>query len=258
MGKGRMSMSGADMSLQFDSGMAGPSKLPLKIPTGVFDTPRTPSGDHGSLQVPRAPGPHFEGNGNVASNFINQDGSFSVVREEVDANNSGLLGMSPAVRRINGLGLGITPANRQTGPPKFSSPLQHNGSSSIQLGRPSAESNSAQENQSIIEHSSFHDSGGDRGEMEAMRARLLQVDAWDEPMAEDRSAVLELMRNWREDAMKHHLYDTAIFWGDKILNLESEYTKYRFQLSFTDIFFSMLQPRMLLGTMHIIWQLLTF
>ncbi|PWN35831.1 TPR-like protein [Meira miltonrushii] len=35
------------------------------------------------------------------------------------------------------------------------------------------------------------------------------------------SSILEIMRNWREDAMKHHLYDTAIFWGDKILSLET-------------------------------------
>ena len=58
--------------------------------------------------------------------------------------------------------------------------------------------------------------------MQANRARLLQVNGWEEPLEEDRAALLEMMRNWREDAMKHHLYDTAIFWGDKILSLESE------------------------------------
>ncbi|UZJ51986.1 hypothetical protein CBS101457_001306 [Exobasidium rhododendri] len=221
LGQGIQSWTKADLSSQLDSDIHESSRGPLRIPNGVFDTPRTPSGDHAHLQIPRAPGHHSEASGVNAANLFNHDGSFSVVRNEGDANNSGLLGMSPAVRRNNGLGLGITPARHLNKPPSSSSPLQLNGVASVSLGQSSVDSLTTQGNQSIIEHSSNVGMGGDQGDMEAMRARLLQVDPWDEPMGEDRSAVIDLMRNWREDAMKHHLYDTAIFWGDKILSLES-------------------------------------
>jgi hypothetical protein len=224
LGHGPRSLTEVDMSMQLDSGIPGPSRGPLRIPNGVFDTPRTPSGDHGNLQIPQHPGPHFEVNGSSQNNLFNQDGSFSVVRDEGDANNSGLLGMSPAVRRMNGLGLGITPLTQLKKNTSNSSPLQQNGSAKASLEQPSRNSMSTQENQSIVEHLSSSEGRGDHGEMEAMRARLLQVDPWDEPMEEDRSAILDLMRNWREDAMKHHLYDTAIFWGDKILSLECKWT----------------------------------
>ena len=214
-------MGGRESSMHLDSSIAGPSKFPRKVSAGVFDTPRTPSGEHVSLLLPRAPGPQLGANGSAVPNVINQDGSFSVVRDEGDANNSGLLGMSPAVRRINGLGLGMTPATRQTNGNPLSSPAPLNGAG-IPAGRASTEGSSTQGNQTVIEHSSFLEASAGKGDMEAMRARLLQVDGWDAPPSEDRSAFLDLMRNWREDAMKHHLYDTAIFWGDKILSLESE------------------------------------
>lgn len=202
------------------TGLAGPSSLPRKLPTGVFDTPRTPSGEGGLFKQP----PTFMGGGNGSSlpNSTNLDGSFSVVRSEEDANNSGLLGMSPAVRRINFLGLGMTPANVQSNGEQRFSPSRGNDSANPKAhGRTSIESASTKANHSIIEHSSLPNDVLMNDEMEAMRARLLQVDGWDEPVSENRTALLEVMRNWREDAMKHHLYDTAIFWGDKILTLES-------------------------------------
>jgi hypothetical protein len=36
--------------------------------------------------------------------------------------------------------------------------------------------------------------------------------------------LLARMRLWREDAANHFLFDTAIFWGDKVLCLESEWS----------------------------------
>lgn len=214
----------SEASFRLDSGIAGPSALLQKLSPGVFDTPRTPSGQGGIFKQPHA----FMGgaNGSSLANPTNQDGSFSVVRSEEDANNSGLLGMSPAVRRINALGLGITPAYAQSNGEQHKSPSRINdAANSKSYGRTSFESASTKANQSIIEHSSLPDDGLENDEMEAMRARLLQVDGWDEPVSENRTALLEVMRNWREDAMKHHLYDTAIFWGDKILSLESECKK---------------------------------
>lgn len=36
-----------------------------------------------------------------------------------------------------------------------------------------------------------------------------EVDSWD---------MIDSMRIWRQDAMMHHLYETAAFWGSKILD----------------------------------------
>lgn len=36
--------------------------------------------------------------------------------------------------------------------------------------------------------------------------------------------IVDRMRLWRHDAMMQHLYETAIFWGDKVLSWTSTYT----------------------------------
>jgi anaphase-promoting complex subunit 6 len=35
--------------------------------------------------------------------------------------------------------------------------------------------------------------------------------------------MVDRMRNWRNDAMTQHLYDSAKFWGGKVLGLTGEY-----------------------------------
>jgi anaphase-promoting complex subunit 6 len=39
----------------------------------------------------------------------------------------------------------------------------------------------------------------------------------DEEDNEDEWGLVDRMRLWRHDAMSQHLYETAVFWGDKIL-----------------------------------------
>lgn len=114
--------------------------------------------------------------------------------EEELANGSGLLGLSPAVHGLSRLRIG---AGAKT-------PLRRDERSA---------------DGSVLVHSSGDDEGEDVWQGDAMRAKLLEDDV---APTEDRRALLDLMRLWREDAMKHHLYETAIFWGDKVLSLESE------------------------------------
>lgn len=189
------------------SSSAGPSRLPSRMEGSLFDTPRTPSGGELS-QLRPPPVPRFSFPHNPAAP-LNQDGSYSVIRDEDEANNSGLLALSPAVRRINGLG--ITPIQPR--------PSKGSDASSGGDGKAVSDPSERQSNATMIEHALDVETAS-QDEIETRRAQLLQSGTL--APREDYSALLELMRNWREDAMKHHLYDTAIFWGDKILTLETD------------------------------------
>jgi anaphase-promoting complex subunit 6 len=139
---------------------------------------------------------------------VNNDGSYNVVRDEHDANNSGLLALTPAVRRTHAFGM--TPMN-----------VPHMG----QGTKRTSEASDRPGNFTMIEHALDVD-GPLQDEQAAAdgRAQVLQGYADDQDSPERHRALLEVMRSWREDAMKHHLYDTAIFWGDKILSLETDQT----------------------------------
>lgn len=206
----------AEINTIYGSATPGPSRLPHKTPTGIFDTPRTPSGENAHPSTQRLNGHHHGVNGSAVPTPVNIDGSLSVVRNEEEANNSGLLGMSPAIRRIQGLGLGMTPAIANLNGAPIASPLSKQQQSDQKVFSPDPTGMIA--NQSVIEHSMAQDSSSGTGDIDAFRARL---DEYDLPRSDERSALLDVMRNWREDAMKHHLYETAIYWGDKILNMET-------------------------------------
>lgn len=135
------------------------------------------------------------------------------MRSEEEANNSGLLALTPAMRRVHGLGLtSMHPRVSKTS--SEASSVQINGS---KVSTEPSERNST--NQSIIEYDLDGAEVASSEELEARRAQLLQSGTHSH---EEQSELVEVMRNWREDAMKHHLYDTAIFWGNKILSLETE------------------------------------
>ena len=53
---------------------------------------------------------------------------------------------------------------------------------------------------------------------------VFQDDADDEGDEEDAHewGVVDRMRLWRHDALMQHLYDSAAFWGDKIVSWTSE------------------------------------
>ena len=45
-------------------------------------------------------------------------------------------------------------------------------------------------------------------------------------MGEYEWGMVDRMRLWRHDALMQHLYETAAFWGDKIVNWTSESDRY--------------------------------
>lgn len=42
--------------------------------------------------------------------------------------------------------------------------------------------------------------------------------------------LVDLMRLWRHDAIMQHLYESAAFWGDKVLSWTSKYPESSFTL----------------------------
>lgn len=53
------------------------------------------------------------------------------------------------------------------------------------------------------------------------RSRLSEVVGAEES-DEERWGMVDSMRLWRNDALLHHLYETAALWGDKILEWTGE------------------------------------
>ena len=53
-----------------------------------------------------------------------------------------------------------------------------------------------------------------------------ESDEEEEDMGEYEWGMVDRMRLWRHDALMQHLYETAAFWGDKIVNWTSEFDRY--------------------------------
>jgi anaphase-promoting complex subunit 6 len=53
----------------------------------------------------------------------------------------------------------------------------------------------------------------------------------DEEVDEERTwSMVDSMRLWRHDAIMQHLYETAAFWGDKILSWTGEWARLELEL----------------------------
>lgn len=61
---------------------------------------------------------------------------------------------------------------------------------------------------------------------------FLETDAEEEESYDNRAgwSIVDRMRLWRHDAIWQHLYETAAFWGDKVLSWTSEYILSTIQL----------------------------
>lgn len=155
---------------------------------------------------------------------INRDGSYNVVRDEEDANNSGLLALTPAMREKNH-GLGMTAIFPRTS--KGSNASSSMASAAAEKSKTMSDPSDRQSNATFIEHAleveSYEGEEAEKRRLNEMRTGLRGQGSRGDGVeaGQSSSSILEIMRNWREDAMKHHLYDTAIFWGDKILSLET-------------------------------------
>lgn len=231
-----------------------------------------PSGSRSSPQTPHTPI-------NATQPFVfadlNPDGNLSVVRNEDDANNSGLLDLSPALSRViksrprfASPRLDGTPSSkrhranspsshlhRHSGPTlgpldedasglsaHHAAPRRRTAAKSrlsnrttyddvvlssqpaedylhadpLSANRPATSSDTDVESQK--------DAASSSRPRNAHAARNLgSADEADDVSFDDDepSSTLTRLRRWRQDAMQQHLYDTAIFWGSKVLTLET-------------------------------------
>ncbi|CAO1630624.1 unnamed protein product [Parajaminaea phylloscopi] len=200
-------------ALLVDSPFASSPRVGLR--RGLATLPSTPTGANG-------------GPGRSSALGMNHDGSFSVVRDEEEANNSGLLDLGPfpsTFGRGSGRGPEWTPsramakaspggpalnksrpaATRDWGEGGTGLKFHSDGLDSASFPQFQQHARHFEANGSIIEHSLSDVLESEEGEEGAQSRQLLSK-----------------LRLWRQDAMEHHLFDTAIFWGEKILWLEHD------------------------------------
>ncbi|CAO1618199.1 unnamed protein product [Sympodiomycopsis kandeliae] len=150
---------------------------------------------------------------------MNADGSFSVIRDQEDANNSGLLDLGPqsslgrngdlfGFKRARGIPIRKTRQHHGTATDAFDDTQPRSRLSDPPF--PEADS-------SIVDH--LQQPNGQDGQA-FENEHGIDLDDVDEDEAEGNASLLRSLRLWRQDAMEHHLYDTAIFWGEKIVCME--------------------------------------
>lgn len=227
------------------------TKLAVAGPPGSRSAPQSP---HTPTNLAQPLGPTI--------GTLNPDGSLSVVRNDDDANNSGLLDLSPALTRgiksrpnfagspsakrqrvtsqnsrldsiadqdTSGLGAHHTLPKRRSaarsrlsnhatfGPVVQSSQPSDDHLHSDPLVANGLASSSDVEAESQKELA-FAQKGGhalDSSDEDEDEDEDVDVDQ------EETASTLTRLRRWRQDAMQQHLYDTAIFWGSKVLSLET-------------------------------------
>ncbi|SNX85666.1 related to anaphase control protein cut9 [Melanopsichium pennsylvanicum] len=213
-----------------------------------------PSNIRSAPQSPHTPTNHQP----LALNTFNPDGSLSVVRNDDDANNSGLLDLSPALARgiksrpNFGRPDGTPSSKRQPRANPHSSLLDDGDSNGIDVQYTLPKRKAAAKSR-LSNHAAFGDAVPSsqptedlfHSESQAANglatayspdvesysrgdARLLPnlaaLDSGDDEISIDDDqpiSTLTRLRRWRQDAMQQHLYETAIFWGTKILSLEN-------------------------------------
>lgn len=158
----------------------------------------------------------------VPKSMLVTDGSLSVVRPEEEASNSGLLDLNPELGMLSHRDRIVTPTPETHGarslapppllgkwrPPRRSvldSPFAPRNASGSTTSDGVSESNN-----SVIIHPS-----------EAPAQFEIKEPPRKETMDPEHDKLAARLRRWMHDAMKQHLYETAIFWGRQILMIES-------------------------------------
>lgn len=242
--------------------------FPFHSPRPRQVTKLAAAGPSGSRSAPQSP--HTPTNlGQPLTTGIgafNPDGSLSVVRNDDDANNSGLLDLSPALTRaiksrpnfagspsakrqrvashtsrldsiadedLSGLGAHHTLAKRRS----VAKSRLSNPATSGQVGPSSQPSEDYLHSDPVAnglgpssdaELESRRDAAStSQRQSHAQQDGRLALDSGDDDNDDDdldqreEASTLTRLRRWRQDAMQQHLYDTAIFWGSKVLSLET-------------------------------------
>ncbi|SAM84653.1 related to anaphase control protein cut9 [Ustilago bromivora] len=168
------------------------------------------AGHSGSRSAPQSPHtPTNLGQQPLGPTTLNPDGSLSVIRNDDDANNSGLLDLSPALTRV----IKSRPNNFASSP---SAKRQRTAPAKSRLSNHATFQDAVLSSQPTEDylHSDPLAANGLPAE-EADGDDLLEDDQ------SSSSTTLNRLRRWRQDAMQQHLYDTAIFWGTKAMSLET-------------------------------------
>ena len=162
----------------------------------------------------------------MRTNLLTADGSMSVVRQDEDASNSGLLELGPALVHTPVLGApapGGSTSVRQ--PPPLLGKLRARGASSSDtdssLVMPPPGAPMATRTRARKASSSSSDSSVIVHEEQAPTPWERAGNAPEASVPTGMTTTLPArLRRWMHDAMKQHLYETAIFWGQQVVALE--------------------------------------
>ncbi|WFD18961.1 anaphase-promoting complex subunit Cut9 [Malassezia caprae] len=146
------------------------------------------------------------------SSSLHADGSLSVVRQDDEASNSGLLDLVPTLGSVSSAAM-HTPVlgDRARMPPPVLGKQRPR-----KISRSGVPWTRARARDSLSDAST-----------EASNASVIVHEAPDEAPASDvpvdeaaPSTLPARLRRWMHDAMKQHMYETAIFWGQQVVALE--------------------------------------
>lgn len=209
------------------------TKLSMAAPTATRSSPHSP-------HTPT----HLAHPSNMAAAF-NPDGSLSVLRNDDDANNSGLLDLSPAFSRmvksrpnfgsprgdstpsskpLRRVQTGTKPKSRLSIPVVLSDLVHSSQPADDHMHTDPLAPNGAAPGTSVAAHPSTSMHMYDPLAPDAAADDDLQDVSDDHDDAP--ASTLTRLRRWRQDAMQQHLYDTAIFWSTKLLSLETTAAAY--------------------------------
>lgn len=169
--------------------------------------------------------------------MMNMDGSMSVVRQDDEASNSGLLELGPMLPMVRHSSdvrkhslrtpiLGPQESGQLLQPPPLKGKLRdlprRPSTDAPFTQRPLAPRNlsetrapSEDSNNSVIIHDETPPLQWESSPEKNASESRVSSDA-----SEGRSTLPARMRRWMHDAMKQHMYETAIFWGRHVVALE--------------------------------------
>ncbi|WFD33373.1 anaphase-promoting complex subunit Cut9 [Malassezia cuniculi] len=149
------------------------------------------------------------------------DGSLSVMRAEEEASNSGLLDLNPVLESPSRQDRIFTPTPETRGGPSFAPPplLGKAHARRTVLDSPFANRNVSNSSDVVSDsNNSVIINPAEAPAMFEIKEPIVEAPSIKEP---EHTKLAARLRRWMHDAMKQHLYETAIFWGRQILMLET-------------------------------------
>lgn len=170
--------------------------------------------------------------------MLTVDGSMSVVRQDDEASNSGLLDLDPLLPLSRHSGRKVSIRTPVLGPQDSGQLLQLpplKGKSRV-LPRRSSETSWTQPSQATRSASDTRTSSGESNHSVIIHEEI-SPSKWEHSpdknetqsrvpsdVPESQTRLAGRMRRWMHDAMKQHMYETAIFWGRHVVAMERTFT----------------------------------